>query len=126
MSRFIYILAIFFVISPFKLKAQFSSSFDFGYWYSGSRDFVEVTYGFNTINHNDLNASFHKSSLSELKLGRRFFKPVANYSIIQFSDNYLFSSFLDDYREENSEAFKLSYDIWRFGLGYRKVYGYKL
>ena len=51
---------------------------------------------------------------------------MAGYSIIHFSDNYLFSSYIDYYESgKSSLSEKIIFDIWRFGLGYRKGYGYR-
>ena len=75
-----------------QLNAQ-SSDFGFGNWYSGSKNFLEVTYGIGDLNHKDFKAKFNSLSMSEIKLGRRFSKPADGFKIIEFNDNYLFSSF---------------------------------
>ena len=99
--------------------------FDFGTYYKGSRNFVEASYGIGELRHKNIRTEFSPLSISEIKIGRRFLKPAAGYKIIDFSDNYLFSSFADYYNSGNSsEALNINYDVWRFGLGYRKGYGY--
>jgi hypothetical protein len=109
-----------------QLNAQ-SSDFGFGNWYSGSKNFVEVTYGIGDLNHKDFKAKFNSLSMSEIKLGRRFSKPAAGFKIIEFNDNYLFSSYINHFEDGNSsDNLKIDYDIWRFGFGYKKGYGYNL
>ena len=74
--------------------------------------------------HKNISTEFNSYSLNEIKLGRRFVKPVAGSKIIEFNDDYLFSSYVDDNQSNTSEALNISYKIWRFGLGYIKGYGY--
>jgi hypothetical protein len=104
--------------------SQPQSEFSFGGWYSGSKDFVEISYGLGKFKHKNISTEFNSYSLNEIKLGRRFVKPVAGSKIIEFNDDYLFSSYVDDNQSNTSEALNISYKIWRFGLGYIKGYGY--
>ncbi len=101
-----------------------SNQFGFGSYYSGTRDFIEISYGLGNIKHDNLNTSFHNLAQNEIIIGRRTLKPIVSYKLIQFSDNYLFSSYVDDYKEGSNNNVKLSYDIWKFGFGYRKGFGY--
>jgi len=93
---------------------------------SGTRNFAEVSYGIGDLNHKILNTSFNSLALNEVKLGRRTIKPIASYKLLQFSDNYLFSSFVDDNTQSVNTSNKISFEIWRFGLGYRKGFGYSI
>ncbi len=104
------------------------SDFEFGNYYTGTKDFVEVSYGIGSLNNKRLSNSntLNKLSASEVIIGRRFQKPVAKYKLIEFNDNYLFSSFATDYKENINDNTKIGFDIWRFGLGYRKGFGYRL
>lgn len=98
--------------------------FSFSSWYSGTRNFAEVSYGVGSMQHITLQTSFNSPVINEIKLGKRFLKPIARYKLIEFNDNYLFSSYVDDNIQSINNTNKLSYEIWRFGLGYRKGFGY--
>jgi len=101
------------------------NDFGFGNFYSGSQNFIEVSYGIGELKHKNFIADFNSLSLSEIKLGRRFTKPIGGFKILQFDDNYLFSTYIDHHQNgESPEVLDISYDIWRFGFGYRKGYGY--
>ena len=107
-----------------QLHAQ-SSDFGFGSWYAGSKNFIEITYGIGDLKHKNFVAEFNSLSMSEIKLGRRFSKPAAGFKIIEFNDNYLFSSYVNHFQNSNSsENLNIGFDIWRFGFGYNKGYGY--
>ncbi|MCB0731796.1 MAG: hypothetical protein KDC88_12250 [Ignavibacteriae bacterium] len=101
-----------------------SNNLSFSSWFSGSKDFIEVSYGIGEFKHKGIATEFNKFSMSEIKIGRRFIKPIGGYKLIEFSDNYLFSSYLDDNQGAQSDPLNISYEMWRFGLGYRKGYGY--
>lgn len=137
--RFIKLLLIVLVSTPFLFISGQSSqienfklnqlgNFEFGSYYSGTKDFVEVSYGIGSLNNKMLsNASdLNKLSLSEVIIGRRSQKPAAKYKLIEFNDNYLFSSFANDYKENIKDNTKIGFDIWRFGFGYRKGFAYRL
>jgi len=132
--KFLFFLCILFFFNSFNLFSQQDyhrryslkqvADFGFGSSYSGNKNFIEISYGIGDLIHKNLNTTFHKLSLNEIKLGRRFMKPLAKYRLIKFSDNYLFSSFVDDFQRGEDNTSKVSYEMWRFGLGYRKGYGY--
>ena len=128
-------LIVLFLLLPSQYLGQVNSSmsynsksfrdFDFGTFSAGSRNFVEIGYGLAELKHENIQTEFSPLSISEIKIGRRFVKPAAGYKIIEFNDNYLFSSFVDFHNSDNSsEALDINYESWRFGLGYRKGYGY--
>ena len=95
----------------FTFNKFYSQDFGFGTYFTGSRDFVEISYGIGELKHKMISSDFASLSLTEIKLGRRFLKPVAGYKIIQFSDNYLFSSFVDYYESGNStSSLDITYD----------------
>lgn len=98
-------------------------NFNFGSWFSGTKNFIEVSYGFGELKHKNFESEFNPLSLSEIKLGKRYLKPAGNYRILEFEDNFLFSSFLND-NSNNTQNIKINFKIWRFGLGFRKGYGY--
>jgi len=115
----------FLILTPAVNLFSQSSDFGFGTWYSGSSNFIEVTYSIGDLKHKDFVAEFNSLSMSEIKLGRRFSKPAAGFKIIEFNDNYLFSSYIDHHEDSDGPSvLGISYDIWRFGLGYRKGIGY--
>jgi hypothetical protein len=120
---YILILAVILTSKPTDTFSQ-SNQFGFGSFYSGTRDFVEISYGLGDLKHNNLNTSFNSFAQNEIILGRRTLKPIVSYKLIKFSDNYLYSSYVEDYKEGSNNDQKLSFDIWRFGFGYRKGFGY--
>jgi hypothetical protein len=78
------------------------------------------------LKHKILKTTFHGLAQNEIIIGRRFVKPVANYKLIQFSDNYLFSSYVENYNSNSNNNFKLSFDTWKFGFGFRKGFAYRI
>ncbi len=99
-----------------------SQDFNFGNWFAGTKNFVELTYGIGDFNHEDIRTDFNPLIIKEFKFGKRYQKPIANYKLIEFSDNYLFSSIIED--NPTSKPLNIVFDFWRFGLGYKKGYGY--
>ncbi|MBK8944163.1 MAG: hypothetical protein IPM32_02730 [Ignavibacteriae bacterium] len=99
--------------------------FNFGSWFSGSKNFIEVSYGFGELKHKEFTTDFNPISISEIKLGRRYLKPAGNYRILEFEDNFLFSTYLN-YNQTQKQNLEINTNIWRFGIGYRKGYGYSL
>lgn len=124
-SRLLFLIGIIFTFLSSNIYAQ-ANKYGFGNYFSGTRNYIEISYGFGKLKHKDINTPFFNASQNEIILGRRTFKPVAKYKLIQFTDSYLFSSYIDDYTEGDIENPKISYDNWKFGLGYRKGYGYRL
>ena len=131
----IFIFSILFpsIISTFGQTARdikplinLSNDFGFGNFYTGTKDFIEIGYGIGKLSNSLINSPFSNLSNSEIIIGRRFQKPTARYKLIEFSDNYLYSSYVDDYKENTIDNDKISYEIWRFGFGYRKGFGYRL
>lgn len=123
---YLYILFILILIIPAKENYCQLGEFGFGGINAGTRNFAEVSYGVGDFEHKVLKTSFNSLVLNEVKLGRRAIKPVAGYKLLQFSDEYLFSSFIDDNVQSVNNSNKISYEVWRFGLGYRKGYGYNI
>lgn len=104
----------------------FSANYDFGLglWNTIAENFVEVSYGFGNLNHNKIKENFNDVSLSEIKVGRRFTGPAGNYKILSLNDSYLFSSYVTDNTISTENSTKIKAELWRFGLGYRKGFGY--
>ena len=128
MSKILRILIFSSIISILPLNNLYCQlgEFGFGAHYTGTQDFIEVSYGLGKLKHKSLTTTFNDLSQNEIIIGRRYLKPAANYKLISFSDNYLFSSYINDYQSANNEDFKLSINMWKVGLGYRSGYGYKL
>lgn len=125
-SKFLFVL---FISSQliFAQENLYSSSpqenFSFGSWFAGSKNFIEVSYGLGELKHKEFTTEFNPISISEIKLGRRYLKPAGNYRILEFEDDFLFSSYLN-YNSNSKQNLKINSNIWRFGLGFRKGYGY--
>jgi opacity protein-like surface antigen len=133
LSLFLITILLTFAISTFGQApenvhplANRAGDFEFGNFYTGTRDFIELGYGIGKLSNNKIITPFNNLSLSEIIIGRRFRKPTAKYKLIEFNDNYLFSSYVEDYKENTNDNSKISFDIWRFGFGYRKGFGYNL
>lgn len=104
----------------------FSANYDFGLglWNTIAENFVEVSYGFGNLNHKKIKENFNDVSLSEIKIGRRFTGSAGNYKILSLNDSYLFSSYVTDNTISTENSTKIKAELWRFGLGYRKGFGY--
>jgi len=104
----------------------FPENYDFGVglWNTIAENFVEVSYGFGNLSHKKIKENFNNVSLSEIKIGRRFTGPAGNYKILSFNDSYLFSSYVTYNTITNENSTKINAELWRFGLGYRKGFGY--
>lgn len=120
-----FFLIILYGIIPTKNYCQ-ANKYGFGNYYAGTKNYVEISYGFGKLKHKKVNTPFFNASQNEIVLGRITYKPVAKYKLIEFSDSYLYSSYVDDYKESSLEVPKISYDIWKFGLGFRKGFGYRI
>lgn len=128
--KFIYKFLFAFFISVHLIFSQenlFLSSpqdnFSFGSWFAGSKNFVEISYGLGEVKHKEFGTEFNPTSITEIKLGRRYLKPAGNYKILEFEDNFLFSSY-STYNQNSRNNTNINSNIWRFGLGFRKGYGY--
>lgn len=128
MSKFFSIAYISLIIIFFNFDTSFAQfgELGFGSYYTGTKDFIEVSYGLGNLKHKSISTSFNDLSQNEIMIGRRYIKPTANYKLINFNDNYLFSSYINDYSSSADENYKLSIDMWKVGFGYRKGFGYKL
>lgn len=116
---------ILFVFLPTDNYSQ-ANKYGFGNYYAGTKNYVEISYGFGKLKHKKLSTPFFNAAQNEIILGRTTYKPVAKYKLVEFSDSYLFSAYIDDYTDGSSDVPKISYDIWKFGLGYRKGFGYRI
>lgn len=102
------------------------SDFGLGNYDVGSRNFLEVSYGFGHLKDKDLTINLKPHSITEISFGKRYVKAAAGYSLLKFEDNYIFSSYVNDNQSDADRALNISYKIYRFGLGYRKGYGYSI
>jgi hypothetical protein len=88
---------------------------------------ISATYGFSSININNFSGSFTDPNIPELKLGYTTEKPTwKEERILRYSYNYLF---LSNFRTDISgtpAANEIETNMWRFGLGWAKGYGYDL
>jgi hypothetical protein len=101
------------------------NDFNFDNWSTTSKSFLEVSYGFSTLKYNSyLKATVAQSNLTEIKYGRKTTKPAGNYNIMEFEDEYFFSSYISNTIPKNNLG--ISFNLWRFGLGLRKGYGYNV
>jgi hypothetical protein len=102
------------------------SNYGLGNYDIGTRNFFEVSYGFGHFKDKDLITNIKPHSLTEIAFGKRYIKAAAGYRILQFEDNYLFSSYINDNLTDVQKVLNISYKVWRFGLGYRKGFGYSI
>lgn len=95
-----------------------------GFQFRGSPT-IALSYGSSNVQHRDLNKTFTNLNFIELKLGYTNIRP-STYSekILGYKFN---NAFLSNHfgKNENSNA-KIAVDMWRFGFGWAKGYGYDL
>lgn len=86
---------------------------------------IALSYGSPNVQHRDFNTTFTNPNFVELKLGYTKIHP-SKYSekILGYKFN---NAFLSNHfgKDENSSA-KSAVDMWRFGFGWAKGYGYDL
>lgn len=106
-----------------KSKTSMSHDFDFESLSETSKNFIEVTYGYNSLLYSNkgLISSFSPGTITEIKLGSSTIKPEGNYSILSLDDNFFFSSLITSYQNKDT---KVNYSLWRLGAGLRRGYGF--
>lgn len=95
-----------------------------GFQFRGSPT-IALSYGSANVQHKDFNTTFTNPNFIELKLGYTNIRP-SKYS--EEILGYMFNNaFLSNHfgKNENSNA-KIAFDMWRFGFGWAKGYGYDL
>ena len=100
-------------------------NFNFDNLTTTTNSFLEIGYGISSLKYSlYLRPTVTKNSLTEIKYGRRTTKPAGNYSIMEFEDEYFFSSYNSNSLPKSN--LEISFNLWRFGLGLRKGYGYNI
>jgi hypothetical protein len=88
---------------------------------------ISVTYGFSSVNIKNFSGSFTDPSIPELKLGYTSEKPLwEEEGILRYSYNYLFISNFRTDISGTPAANEIETNMWRFGFGWAKGYGYAL
>ena len=104
---------------------QKAANFNFDNLGTTSKSFLEIGYGISTLKYNNyLMPNAAQGSLTEIKYGKRTTQPAGNYYIMEFEDEYFFSSYMSNTLSKNN--LEIAFNLWRFGLGLRKGYGYNL
>jgi hypothetical protein len=96
-------------------------------WGFHGKPFIEVNYGFGIPKHDKLVSKIADVGAAEIKLG--YATQDAGYydNLIDFHDKYAFFSKLSsELKSTSSKLGEMKSDLWRFGLGNRSGYGYRL
>ena len=88
---------------------------------------ISLTYGFSSIKIHNFSGSFAEPNVPEIKLGYTSEKPLwSNDGILTHKYNYLFLSNITTDISGTPTANKIESNLWRFGFGWAKGYGYKI
>jgi hypothetical protein len=88
---------------------------------------ISVTYGFSSINLENFSGSFADPNIPELKLGYTTEKSNREADgILNYKYNYLFLSNIRTDISGTPGANEIESNLWRFGVGWAKGYGYDL
>lgn len=100
---------------------------DFDLFHRHKSPTVSVTYGFSSINLQNFSGSFANPNVPELKLGYTTEKPLwEEEGILRYKYNYLFVSNVTTDISGTPSANEIESNLWRFGFGWSKGYGYNL
>lgn len=125
---FLLVFLISILISPIKAQND-CSTFDwnwkhFWHWHL-DKPFLELTYGFNELKHNNLNYDVAKNGLWEIKLGYSNVDSLFT-NIVDLRENFFFASKMaNSLQSEKVKNNEYLTKLWRFGLGKRTGYGYE-
>jgi len=88
---------------------------------------ITLNYGLSKMNLERFSTSLADPGLLELKIGYTLEKAYGPADIIKYGYRYLYlSTHSADLRGADDDSLKLKTDMWRFGFGRAKGYGYKL
>jgi hypothetical protein len=96
---------------------------EIGKFYKKGKPVVSFNYGFSKINLKDINSSFAKPNLLELKLGHESETSVED-NILKYRYTNVFLNYISTDLSNESEAEGLRSNLWRFGVGWSSGYGY--
>ena len=101
--------------------------FDFDLFDTHKSPSVSLTYGFSSINLKNFSGSFADPNVPELKLGYTTAKSGwEDDGILNYKYNYLFVSNITTDISGTPGANEIESNLWRFGFGWAKGYGYDL
>ena len=93
----------------------------------GGEPFIEVHYGFSTPKQKNIFSKFANVGFDEIKLGYSNIDSIYKPHIIELKDRFVFGSRISSYLKSGSPNFdEMISDMWRFGIGWRSGYGYRL
>lgn len=96
-------------------------------WNENQRPFLEFNYGLGEPKHKKLNGTLNEIGLAEFKIGYSKIEIYESDYILELDEKYLFASNISVDLKSSDEKFSgFNSDAWRFGLGNRSAYGYKL
>lgn len=91
------------------------------------RPLIELNYGLGKPSNKNFNSNFARSGMIELKLGYSTIYNEFDDQIIKFKDKFiLLSRISDKLNAEDAGANEVTTEIYKFGFGHRKGYGYAL
>ena len=104
-----------------EFKAEFES------WHKKGKPAISFDYGLSKMNLKGQNSSFAKPNLLELKIGHIRETPLDDSEeILKFRLTNVFLSYISTELSDKSNADGLRSNLWRFGAGWSKGYGYNL
>ncbi len=104
---------------------EFKSEFES--FHKKGKPAINFSYGFSDINLKGINSSFAKPNSLELKLGHLRETPIDDSEeIVKYRFTNLFLSYISTELSNKTNAEGLRSNLWRFGGGWSKGYGYKL
>ena len=104
-----------------EFKAEFES------FHKKGKPAVSLDYGLSKTNLKGINSSFAKSNLLELKIGHVMETPIEeSEEILKYRFTNVFLSYISTELSNKTSSDGIKSNLWRFGAGWSKGYGYKL
>jgi hypothetical protein len=106
---------------------DFKAKFDLFDSFLNHSPSVSLTYGFSSINIHNFSSTFAEPNVPEIKLGYTSEKPIwSEDGILHLKYNYLFLSNITTDISGTPAANEIESNLWRFGFGWARGYGYRL
>ena len=90
------------------------------------RPLIETSYGLPKLAIKSLNTDFNKPGAAELRLGYSTLREYSDY-VIKYRNRFVFlGNFSKDLSKSTNNKTAINTEIWRFGAGWLKGYGYQI
>jgi hypothetical protein len=119
------------LLIPFLLLSSVSYSQDewqdyVGWAWGGKYSpYIEADAGYGSPTHKKVVGAFEKIGTLELRLGFTELKNYKDY-VQSLDERYLFGTYISSDLANSNEANKIKSEMWRFGIGNRLGFGYKI